>query len=207
MARHVRRRQHDSRGAPHGSLRLSSPVRRFVCRRNGDQPADACQHWQTFRAGAKTLAGEPAGSAHGFAPTSALCRPGAGTPEKARKRDIIRASPAQAPSAPLPPSPSASRQPLMTCRLFPRPTVLPRPSKAQQQCCNAFIDRCAGRSPSAVAIEKLTRRVFAQVKPGFVGLAGLEPAASSLSGLGGNALCGPAFPQVVSHRRWRSNRV
>jgi hypothetical protein len=33
-----------------------------------------------------------------------------------------------------------------------------------------------------------------------VGLAGLEPAASSLSGIEGSALCGPPFPQVADDR-------
>jgi hypothetical protein len=37
----------------------------------------------------------------------------------------------------------------------------------------------------------------------MVGLAGLEPAASSLSGIEGSALCGPAFPQVAGDRRGR----
>jgi hypothetical protein len=32
---------------------------------------------------------------------------------------------------------------------------------------------------------------------GLVGLAGLEPAASSLSGIDGQALCYPAFPQFA----------
>jgi hypothetical protein len=43
-------------------------------------------------------------------------------------------------------------------------------------------------------------RVLPQVKAGVVGLAGLEPAASSLSGIEGSALCGPAFSQAASER-------
>jgi hypothetical protein len=37
-----------------------------------------------------------------------------------------------------------------------------------------------------------------------VGLAGLEPAASSLSEIEGSALCGPAFSQVTTERQRRS---
>ena len=37
----------------------------------------------------------------------------------------------------------------------------------------------------------------------LVGLPGLEPAASSLSGIEGSALCGPPFPQVVGERQER----
>jgi hypothetical protein len=36
-----------------------------------------------------------------------------------------------------------------------------------------------------------------------VGLAGLEPAASSLSGIEGSALCGPTFSQVAGERQGR----
>ena len=47
------------------------------------------------------------------------------------------------------------------------------------------------------------RRVFPQLKTGVVGLAGLEPAGSSLSGIEGSALCGPAFSQVAGERQGR----
>ena len=43
------------------------------------------------------------------------------------------------------------------------------------------------------------------VSPGVVGLAGLEPAASSLSGIEGSALYGPPFPQVTAERRKRNH--
>src|SRR5215211_316285 len=49
-------------------------------------------------------------------------------------------------------------------------------------------------------------RLQTTVRPVFslvVGLAGLEPAASSLSGIEGSALCGPAFPQVAGDRKGR----
>ena len=49
------------------------------------------------------------------------------------------------------------------------------------------------------------RPAFALVKVGLVGLAGLEPAASSLSAIEGSALCGPAFSQVAGDRQGRSN--
>ena len=45
---------------------------------------------------------------------------------------------------------------------------------------------------------------FPLIRGGMVGLAGLEPAASSLSGIEGSALCGPAFPQVTLERQGRS---
>ena len=45
------------------------------------------------------------------------------------------------------------------------------------------------------------RRAFPQVNSGAVGLAGLEPAASSLSEMDGRAPCYPAFALVVPLRR------
>jgi hypothetical protein len=56
------------------------------------------------------------------------------------------------------------------------------------------------RRTEATAIEGDHWRVFLQVNPGVVGLAGLEPAASSLSGIEGSALCGPPFSQVTRER-------
>src|SRR5215216_5103120 len=47
------------------------------------------------------------------------------------------------------------------------------------------------------------RQAFPQLSRSVVGLAGLEPAASSLSGIEGSALCGPAFPQVACERQGR----
>src|SRR4030095_8813579 len=64
--------------------------------------------------------------------------------------------------------------------------------------------RTAVRRPrtEATAIEGDHRQAFPQVNCGVVGLAGLEPAASSLSEMDGRALCYPAFALVVRHRRW-----
>ena len=45
------------------------------------------------------------------------------------------------------------------------------------------------------------RRAFLQVNPGVVGLAGLEPAASSVSEIDGPAPCYPAFALVVRLRK------
>jgi hypothetical protein len=70
---------------------------------------------------------------------------------------------------------------------------------------DAFWDRCAQALTEATAIEGDHRRAFPQVDPGVVGLAGLEPAASSLSAIKGSALCRPAFSQVAGDRRGRSN--
>ena len=48
---------------------------------------------------------------------------------------------------------------------------------------------------------------FPQVNPGVVGLAGLEPAASSLSEIDGWALCYLAFPQVALIHEWHRDGV
>jgi hypothetical protein len=58
------------------------------------------------------------------------------------------------------------------------------------------------RTVGAAAIEGGNRQAFPQLKASVsvVGLAGLEPAASSLSGIEGSALCGAAFPQVTCER-------
>jgi hypothetical protein len=57
--------------------------------------------------------------------------------------------------------------------------------------------RCSG----AAAIEDCDERAFAQVNARVVGLAGLEPAASSLLEIDGPALCYPAFALVVRLRK------
>jgi hypothetical protein len=44
---------------------------------------------------------------------------------------------------------------------------------------------CVGPSPKQPPLTEWHRRAFLQVNPGVVGLAGLEPAASSLSGIKG----------------------
>jgi hypothetical protein len=58
------------------------------------------------------------------------------------------------------------------------------------------------RGTGATAIKETNESVSAR-QTGVVGLAGLEPAASSLSGIEGSALCGPAFPQVAGDRKGR----
>jgi hypothetical protein len=55
------------------------------------------------------------------------------------------------------------------------------------------------RSTATIAIKDDNRRAFLQVNPGVVGLAGLEPAASSE--MDGRALCYPAFALVVRLRK------
>jgi hypothetical protein len=55
-----------------------------------------------------------------------------------------------------------------------------------------------------------TANAVASVSPGqgpVVGLAGLEPAASSLSAIEGSPLCNPAFSQVACDRRGSSNAL
>jgi hypothetical protein len=49
--------------------------------------------------------------------------------------------------------------------------------------------------------------VFPLVTDRFVGLAGLEPAASSLSEIEGSALCYPAFPLVALLRKSYKDEV
>jgi hypothetical protein len=48
------------------------------------------------------------------------------------------------------------------------------------------------------------RTAFQLVRGRIMGLGGIEPPTSSLSGIEGSALYGPAFPQVVSERQGRS---
>jgi hypothetical protein len=79
--------------------------------------------------------------------------------------------------------------------LYPRPVIV-----RGQQCRDAFSDRCAQATQGPARIDRDLYRPFPQVNPGIVGLAGLEPAASSLSGIEGYALCGPAFPEVAGDR-------
>jgi hypothetical protein len=57
------------------------------------------------------------------------------------------------------------------------------------------------RRTAPAAVEGDNRRLLPQVRTGMVGLAGLEPAASSLSAIEGSPLCGPAFPQVAADRQ------
>jgi hypothetical protein len=60
------------------------------------------------------------------------------------------------------------------------------------------------RCTATAAVGQDTSRALPQVIADMVGLAGLEPAASSLSAIEGSALCEPAFPQVVRDRQGRS---
>jgi hypothetical protein len=63
---------------------------------------------------------------------------------------------------------------------------------------------CAGVGRHQPWSKETTRRPLSQVRNGMVGLAGLEPAASSLSEIDGCALCYPAFPQLaLIHERHR----
>ena len=61
---------------------------------------------------------------------------------------------------------------------------------------------CAGDPPEQLRVKGRLWRVCPG-QGGAVGLAGLEPAASSLSGIEGSALCGAAFPQVARDRQGR----
>ena len=64
-----------------------------------------------------------------------------------------------------------------------------------------------GRRMEESPSKETTRRPFPQVNPGVVGLAGLEPAASSLSEMDGRALRYPAFLLVVQLRKWHRDGV
>src|SRR4029453_18426833 len=59
----------------------------------------------------------------------------------------------------------------------------------------------------ASAVEGDHWQAFPQLKAGVVGLAGLEPPASSLSAIGGSPLCDPASSQVAGDRKGRSNAL
>ena len=59
---------------------------------------------------------------------------------------------------------------------------------------------CPGDAPERPAVGGDNRQALSQVSPRVVDLAGLEPAASSLSEIDGRALCYPAFPLVVPIR-------
>jgi hypothetical protein len=59
------------------------------------------------------------------------------------------------------------------------------------------------RPREAAAVEGDRVECCRRSTPGMVGLAGLEPAASSLSGIEGSALCGAAFPQVAGECQGR----
>jgi hypothetical protein len=61
---------------------------------------------------------------------------------------------------------------------------------------------CAGDAQQRPG-RRRQRTSVAAGQPDIVGLAGLEPAPSSLSGIEGSALCGPAFPQVAGDRKGR----
>ena len=60
---------------------------------------------------------------------------------------------------------------------------------------------CAGGRASGRGIGSGSGPAFPQFNRGVVGLAGLEPAASSLSEMDGRALCYPAFSLVVLLRK------
>jgi hypothetical protein len=79
-----------------------------------------------------------------------------------------------------------------------RPELIPDSSTGMRSETAVRRRHCRGR------VEGDDSRVLPQVKAGVVGMAGLEPAASSLSAIEGSALCGPAFPQVVRDRQGRS---
>ena len=95
---------------------------------------------------------------------------------------------------------------LLAITLERMPPALPstrnRPRTAVQGC--VLRPLCAaGRRGNRERIRQPTS--VSAVQPSAVGLAGLEPAASSLSAIGGLPLCNPAFLQVKRVRKGRSN--
>jgi hypothetical protein len=66
---------------------------------------------------------------------------------------------------------------------------------------------CAPRPAEATLIKETTEERSRRSTSGVVGLAGLEPAASSLSAIEGSPLCNPAFLQVARDRKGRSNAL
>jgi hypothetical protein len=66
---------------------------------------------------------------------------------------------------------------------------------------DAFSDRYAPTTQESSRDREDANRVFLQVKSRVVGLAGLEPAASSVSGIEGLSAVRPAVPQVAHERK------
>jgi hypothetical protein len=81
----------------------------------------------------------------------------------------------------------------------------PRQASAREVMRSATAVR--GRCRRTAAIGYDSGLAFPQVSPGVVGLAGLEPAPSSLSAIEGSPLCNPAFLQVARIRNRRSNAL
>jgi hypothetical protein len=102
-----------------------------------------------------------------------------------------------------------SRQTLLSpCRRTPdgghRAALHSTRNRRGQQCRDAFSDRCAPATRGSNSDQGDHRGVFPQVNSGVVGLAGLEPAASSLSAKCREPLCYTPFPQVTLDRNGRS---
>jgi hypothetical protein len=70
---------------------------------------------------------------------------------------------------------------------------------------DVFKHRYAEGDVQTTADERVGQRAFPQVNARLVGLAGLEPAPSSLSAITRLPLCNPAFLQVMRDRKGRSN--
>jgi hypothetical protein len=96
------------------------------------------------------------------------------------------ATPVRSASPPWPPGSSGVRPAKWPSAIAGKGCILDR-------CAPATHERSYERTPRLVA--------FPQVNAGVVGLAGLEPAASSLSAIVGSPLCNPAFLQVAADRQ------
>jgi hypothetical protein len=84
-----------------------------------------------------------------------------------------------------------------------------REPNSQQTCWSESYEAAEGPTPVdslPINESRLSPRgwaAFSLVRGRMVGLGGLEPPTSSLSGIEGSALCGPAFPQVAGEREGR----
>jgi hypothetical protein len=87
-----------------------------------------------------------------------------------------------------------TRQPDSRARAKPDLEVRQGRRSPVERCRDAFSDRCAKAPHRSSHDQRCNERAFPQVQCNIVGLAGLEPAASSSSAIEGSALCGPAFP-------------
>ena len=113
------------------------------------------------------------------------------------------------PSSRWPTEPRPSCEPATAASASPNPatsTSAATPSAAELTVmCSDTAMR--GRRSGATANNSYHQRAFPQLNAGVVGLAGLEPAPSSLSGIEGWAPCYPAFSQLVLIHEWHRDGV
>jgi hypothetical protein len=101
-------------------------------------------------------------------------------------------------------SPARPRPAMSPPPYFPHSLVSPASKNTTNR--DASSDRYAPTTQESSRDREDANRVFLQVKSRVVGLAGLEPAASSLSGIEGLSAVRPAFSQVAHERKGQGMR-